>query len=232
MLDKYKRKSERLARSEKSEKRTVERLGRINIGDGLIPPITVLGDLIKFLNQTRTLRGKRIVLILEKMLELEQMTRPIPPEEPMIAAVEWERTDPEKYKLHWEIEKRMAQLGRELSKYRFIPRAEVLMGGGAKGPSVWAAWWKGDVGLNREKHLRMIASEALELILKLTQAGDLTRLRRCIRCHEWLFARIRHQTFCSTKCQQKNYTQSGTWKAHRRAYMRRYYQKNFSGQPK
>ena len=214
------------------DKRRLERLERINIEGGLIPSATLLSDLIKFLNQTKTSRGKRVVLILEKMLELEQMTRPIPPEEPMIAAVEWERTEPEKYKLHWEIEKRRALLERELSRYRFTPRAEVMMGGGGKRPSVWVAWWKGDVGLKWEQHLRMIASEALEVILKLTQAGDLTRLRRCSQCQKWLFARTRHQTFCSTKCQQKNYTQSGTWKAHRRAYMRRYYQKNFSGRQK
>ena len=210
------------------DKRRLERLERVHIGEGLIPPATVLGDLIKFLNQTKTPRGKRIVLILEKMLELERMTQSIPPEEPMIAAVEWERTDAEKYQLHWEIEKRRAQLERELSRYRFTPRAEVLMGGGGKAPSIWGAWWKGDEGLRWENHLRMIPSEALELILKLTQAGDLTRIRRCSECKKWLFARTRHQTFCSTKCQQKNYTQSDTWKAHRAAYMRRYYKRTFS----
>jgi hypothetical protein len=215
-----------------TDKRRLERLERIKIEGGLIPSSTLLGDLIKFLNQTKTLRGKKIVVILEKMLELERMTRPIPPEEPMIAAVEWETTDPEKYELHWEIEKRRALLEKELSRYRFTPRAEVLMGGGGKEPSVWGAWWKGDEGSKWEKHLRMTASDALELILKLTQAGDLTRIRRCSQCKKWLFARTRHQTFCSTRCQQKNYTQSGTWKAHRRAYMRRYYKNNFSGRRK
>src|SRR5204863_303859 len=79
---------------------------------------------------------KKIVTILEMMLEIEEMTRPIAPEEPMIVAVEWEKTDPNKYKLHWEIEKRTALLERELSRYRFSPRAEVAMGGGGKGLSV------------------------------------------------------------------------------------------------
>lgn len=212
------------------DERRLERLARINIEGGLPPSVTLLSDLTKFLNQTKTSRGKNIVVILEKMLELEEMTRPIKPEEPMIgAAVEWERTDPKKYQVHWEIEIRRALLERELSKYRFTPHAEVVMGGGGQGPSEWAVWWKGDLGSRSEEHLRMRASEALELILKLTQVGDLTRLRRCNQCRKWLFARFRHQTFCSTKCQQKNYTQSDAWKAHRRAYMRRYYQKNFSG---
>jgi len=210
------------------DERRLERLARVNIESGLPPSPTLLSDLIKFLNQTKTSQGKKIVMILEKMLELEEMTRPIKPEEPMIAAVEWERTDPQKYEIHWEIEKRRAILERELSRYRFTPHAEVVMGGGGIGLSQWAVWWRGDLDARSEKQLRMRASEALELILKLTQVGDLTRLRRCTLCQKWLFARFRHQTFCSTKCQQKSYTQSDTWKAHRRAYMRRYYQKNFS----
>jgi hypothetical protein len=213
----------------KRDKSRSERLERINIESALVPAYAPLVYLIEFLNQTKTPQGKRIVMIVEKMLELEAMTSPIKPEEPMFgAAVEWERTDPQKYQLHWEIEKRRVLLERELSRYRFTPRAEVVMGGGGKGPSMWIAWWKGDASLKKEGVLKMTASEALVLILKLTQVGDLTRLRRCTHCQKWLFARSRHQTFCSTKCQQKSYTQSDAWKAHRRAYMRRYYRKNFS----
>jgi hypothetical protein len=211
------------------DQRRLERLARINIEGGLVGSLTLLRDLIKFLNGTRTSRGKRIELILEKMLDIEEMARPIKLEEPMIVAVEWERTDPEKYRLHWEIEKRRAMLQRELSKYRFTPHADVAAGGGGQGPSQWAVWWKDDLDSKSNEHLRMRPSEALELILKLTQVGDLTRLRRCAYCQKWLFARFRHQTFCSAKCQQTKYTQSDSWKAHRRAYMRRYYQKNFSG---
>jgi len=206
----------------------LERLARINIEGGLPPSVTLLGDLIKFLNKTKTSSGKKIVEILEKMLELEEMTRPIKPEEPMWAAVEWEKTDPKKYQVHWEIEKRRVSLERELSKYRFTPHAAVAMGGGGKHPSEWSVWWRGNVASEQEKRLRMRASEALELILKLTQLGELTRLRRCTQCKKWLFARFRHQTFCSTECQQRNYTTSDIWRAHRRVYMRRYYHKNFS----
>jgi hypothetical protein len=205
----------------------LDRLTRVHIEGGLPPSVTLLSDLIDFLNKSRIRSGKKIVTILEMMLEMEEMTRPIPQEQSMFAAMERGKTDPIKYAVHCEIQKRKALLERELSRYRFTPRAEVVMGGGGKGPSMWVALWRGDRS-RREKRLRMIAPEALELILKLTQIGDLTRLRRCGQCQKWLFARFRHQTFCSTACQQKNYTQSDTWKAHRRAYMRRYYQKNYS----
>ena len=212
------------------DKSRLERLARTNIEGGLPPTTTLLSDLIEFLNQTGTSRGKRIVMILEKMLELEEMTKPIKPEEPMFTLVEWERTDPKKYQVHWEIDKRRVILEKELSKYRFTPHAGVWMGGGGKSPSQWVVWWKGNLRSEVERDLRMRASEALELILKLTQVGDLSRLRRCTQCKEWLFARFRHQAFCSTKCQQKNYTQSEAWKAHRAAYMRNYYKRNFSRQ--
>jgi hypothetical protein len=199
---------------------TLERLQKINIQGGLLPQVTLLDDLVRLLNETRTAQGKRIVFILEKMLELEEMTRSIKPEEPMIAALEWKRTDPKKFRVHCEIEKRSAMLQRELSKYRFTPHAGVVMGGGGQGPSQWAAWWTGNEGARRERHLRMVPSEAMELILKLTQIGYLTRLRRCKRCNKWLYAKFQHQTFCSRECQQKQFTERPEWKAHRRAYMR------------
>ena len=208
------------------DERRLNRLARIKIEGGLLPSVSLLRDLVQFLNKARTAPGKRIVKILEKMLELEEMTKPIKPEEPMITAIEWKRTA-KKYEMHWDIEVRTAMLERELSKYQFTPHAEVVMGGGGRSPSQWAVWWRGNSKSGLEKGLRMQASEALELILKLTQAGDLNRLRRCPQCQKWLFARFGHQAFCSTKCQQKNYTQSEAWKAHRRAYMRRYYKENF-----
>lgn len=214
---------------DRDDERRLKRLAQTNIAGGLLPSVSLLRDLIKYLNETRTARGRKIVEILEKMLELEEMTRPIKPEEPMIAAVEWERTDPKKYQVHWEIVKRTAILEKQLSNYRFTPRAEVAMGGGGQSPSQWSVWWQSNLTTKPERSLRMQASEALELILKLTQLGELNRLRHCQHCQKWLFARFRHQTFCSTKCQQKTYTQSSEWKAHRRAYMRGYYQKNFSG---
>jgi hypothetical protein len=88
-----------------------------------------------------------------------------------------------------------------------------------------------DLGQRVPKLFRALTAQMSLVVITLAgenpyQVGELTRLRRCSQCQKWLFARFRHQTFCSTKCQQKNYTQSDAWKAHRRAYMRRYYQKN------
>ena len=208
---------------------TLDRLHKISIEGGILPSVSLLDDLVRLLNHARTAAAKRIVSILEKMLELDEMTKPIKPEEAMIAAREWKKTDPAKYELHWEIEKRRAMLERELSRYRFTPNAEVVMGGGGRGPSTWAACWMGEDRARPDKKLRMVPSEALELILKLTQIGYLTRLRRCKRCQKWLYAKFQHQTFCSRQCQQKHYSETEEFKAKRRVYMRDYYHKNLSG---
>ena len=71
----------------------------------------------------------------------------------------------------------------------------------------------------------MLTGMAVEVILDIAKVGYLGRLRRCLQCRKWLYARFRHQNFCSVKCQQKQYTGSEEWKAHRRAYMREYYRR-------
>ena len=117
---------------DRDDERRLKRLAQTNIAGGLLPSVSLLSDLIKYLNETRTAPGREIVEILEKMLELEEMTKPIKPEEPMIAAVEWERTDPKKYQVHWEIVKRTAILEKQLSNYQF--HSSCRSGDGRRGP--------------------------------------------------------------------------------------------------
>jgi hypothetical protein len=206
-----------------------KRLMSAQIADSVLPSVTLFDDLATFLNETRTKSGKRIIQILEQMLELEEITSPI--KGVVWADLSLKKSDPKRFNLLWEIEKKNAYLKRELGRYRFIPCAEVIVGGGGVGASEWGAYWRWS-GKKYEKHLRMTAGEALQVMLKLTQIGYLNRLRHCAHCGKWLYARFRHQSFCSVKCQQKQYAQSEEWKTHRRAYMRRYYQKHFSGKPR
>lgn len=204
----------------------LERLERANISGGLVSSLTQLNDLTKFLNQTKSQRGKKVVQILEQMLELEELAEPID-------GILWvpeglENTDPEKYKLLWNIAVKNLYLNKELAFFQFRPRAEVSVGGSGHA-SQWSTWWGRDSRERRETELRLAPSEAMELILKLTDIGELSRLRRCSHCKQWLYARFRHQNFCSMKCQQKHYTQTDEWRARRRTYMRNYYRNNFSG---
>jgi hypothetical protein len=70
-----------------------------------------------------------------------------------------------------------------------------------------------------------LPSNALTGVVILAQQGTLNRLRECLRCGNWLYARFRDQKVCSTKCQQAYYWSSSEWKAHRRVWMRDYRQK-------
>lgn len=204
--------------------RTLERLQRTNMGGGLPPSVTLLHDLVKFLNATHTERGLEIQRILHQMLEIEGMAK-------SIKGIVWpdmslRKTDPAKFKLLCEIDDKVALLQRELSKFRFAPRAEVAVGGDG-GASEWSTWW-GSLNEKSDERLRMRPSQAIEMILRLTQIGYLTRLKRCANCGKWLYAKFRHQEFCSVACQQKKFTQTDQWKAHRRVYMREYYRRTYS----
>ena len=61
-------------------------------------------------------------------------------------------------------------------------------------------------------------------ILELATHGSLHRLKTCkhIGCEKWFYARVRHQHFCSFKCQQVHFRSSPESKHKRKLYMRTY----------
>jgi len=66
------------------------------------------------------------------------------------------------------------------------------------------------------------AGVALLNMIRLFEQGLIHRVRRCLKCKKWFYARFRHQQFCSTRCQQSHYRSSEEWKAYRREWMRQY----------
>ncbi len=63
---------------------------------------------------------------------------------------------------------------------------------------------------------------AVEAILSLLKDGQLSRLKQCRCCGNWLYSLRTDQWFCSTACRQKNHSQSGEFKEKRKDYMRTY----------
>jgi hypothetical protein len=193
--------------------------------------------LIQYLDDAQTHGADRTVLdILEQMLELDRMDRPLwgeTKEEREITTMvtkagrtvlnpAFKMIAPEKYRQELAITGRTDHINRELSKYRFLPRIWSI---GV--PRPWNVMW--NVVPNTSKKLKfrdgvfeLNDGMALRMILDFAHAGYLNRLRRCLHCRYWLYAKFRHQDFCSTKCQQKHYAISPEWKAKRRDYMRRY----------
>jgi hypothetical protein len=72
-----------------------------------------------------------------------------------------------------------------------------------------------------------VTSEALMvnlLMFELWRLGRVDRIRQCQQCGRWLFARLAHHRFCpATDCARKSHQSKPSFKARRRAYMRRYY---------
>ena len=71
-----------------------------------------------------------------------------------------------------------------------------------------------------ERETGMNASKAIRCLIHLAEEGSMDRMRRCKRCRKWLYAKFRHQQFCSAKCQESHYKNSDAWRAHRRESMR------------
>jgi len=69
-------------------------------------------------------------------------------------------------------------------------------------------------------------TRAVLQIMLLGREGLLSRVRRCLKCRRWFFARFRHQNFCGTPCQQKFYRDNPEWREGRRKYMQKYRQLN------
>lgn len=221
-----------------------------SIGTAMVPD-ALLAGVVEYLNEGNAQRErKRIIGILERMLELEKIEEPVwgetkeendfssgPNARPFMVTRGGvcvvnpllKRISPEKYQRQLEFEQRKSSLNRELARYRFLPYVWPQPAG------QWVVVWRIQSRAPR-KHkvhpgvIQLDDGSALQTILDLARARYLNRLRRCAHCRRWLYAKFRHQNFCSTKCQQRHYTQSEEWKAHRREYMRRYYQEALKSQ--
>ncbi|HEY3974529.1 MAG TPA: hypothetical protein VGM18_16110 [Candidatus Sulfotelmatobacter sp.] len=76
-----------------------------------------------------------------------------------------------------------------------------------------------------------IESVAIHNAIELAKLGLLERIVPC-RCGRWFYAKFKHQRFCGIACRKKDHESSETFRAARRAYMRRYYQLKVSGKVK
>ena len=210
------------------------RAKKLDIRKGGIGTVLVwqaqLHDLVSYLNRSEKPGVKRVLDILALMHELESIEPPVFSERiegPMMVEIAGrfepnpllKKIAPEKYHLQLRIDRIQGSINRKLARYRFWPSAFLFHG------SPWTVTWS---PLKAGTGCQMGEMQALEVILNLARSGYLNRMRRCVCCHNWLYAQFRHQTFCSLKCQQKQYTQTEEFKAKRRGYMRRYYQQNFA----
>jgi len=171
-----------------------------------------LKGLLYYLNVGTSREQRRVIGILEQML--------------LLSGVEQHPTNRQsKGQLKSDVVNLANTLNQQLARYRFTPRVHYS---GARNLAIaWDRDW-------RKQYRALITpaqlyeTQAIDYILGLVRSRRIHLLRRCTQCREWLFARSRNQKFCSFKCQQKDYTQSESWKSHRREYMREYYKANYA----
>jgi hypothetical protein len=126
---------------------------------------------------------------------------------------------PQKFWQQAEIETRRAFIDRELARQSFIPRVWRSSLG-----QWYVRWDTKSKGWRRVRRTAgntfvMTKGGAIQTILTIATAGQ---LRQCERCSRWMYVNFKHQHFCSTKCQQRDYADSPRWRKKRREYMRKY----------
>lgn len=116
------------------------------------------------------------------------------------------------------------RISKELRRHKVFPRLARLFEDGK-----WGVEWRSN---NRKEWMHSsqadlretpkTATDAVVEVLEAAKEGYIARIRQCRRCGEWFAAGLKTQVYCSRECQRRHYWSSSNWKAHRRAYMRRY----------
>lgn len=190
---------------------------RLDLSEGSIQTYFVsdaeLAGLAKYLNEADNNQpGRRVLELLNEMLELDKRAQ---------TAWSQDLEKPVNQKLRLEMANLQNAIKRKLGRYTFRPVASPVSGGR------WLLLWRSPSSESKPTKLQrgimhLDDRTAVQLILDFARAGELSRLRRCLRCKKWLYAKVKHQDFCSTSCQQKHYAHSDEWRAKRRDYMRDY----------
>jgi hypothetical protein len=116
-------------------------------------------------------------------------------------------------------QQQVASINRRLSRYRLYP--EVWFGA-LDNPSSWQVSWRPSRQQRGPSQVVDSESAAVGLLLNLARQGVVHRVRECLNCGRWFFARFEHSKFCQRKCQLKHYQSDPKWKTHRREWMRGY----------
>jgi hypothetical protein len=204
------------------------KFGKGNISRTLDVGRYFIDQMLDFLNGKAMPARDRLLWIVNEMKELataptftEKIRGPV-----MIGSElnpELAEVAPEKYARFRELLSRAGRLNEELARYRFTP---VIQGfGEAPFTVAWHRDWRNEIDHMKPPD-RLWEGQNLELILNIARAGQLWRLRFCRQCQKWMFAMRSSQQFCSFKCQQKHYSQTDSFKANRRQYMKKRYQED------
>lgn len=125
------------------------------------------------------------------------------------------------------------RINARLARYRLFPQFSARSGSGtASGPLIYTRWLSRRVHEWDEVDETLTEGDAIRSMVTLAKEGRIQRVRQCLQCGKWFYARFGHQAYCATKCQQKRYKSDPKWKERRRKYMREYRVLKASGRVK
>jgi hypothetical protein len=113
-----------------------------------------------------------------------------------------------------------------LLRYRLTPHIEPNLGQGG----VYVIWTATKSSMGAVVPIPAFGTEhpqramdepgAIQRMLALSRSGYLDRVRTCVACEQWFYARFSHAKFCSQACQQRYFRSSEEFKEHKKRYMR------------
>jgi hypothetical protein len=114
----------------------------------------------------------------------------------------------------------IARISMELKRHKSFPELDHFRNG------TWRVnWLWNEKKSSRRVALRerpVTATDAALEIVRAAEFGYLEAIRQCRRCGKWFLAGLKTQVYCLRECQRQAYWSDPRWKAHRRAYMRKY----------
>lgn len=119
------------------------------------------------------------------------------------------------------------RLNELLLRYRLTPSISPRLGEGG----VYVRWnaTKSSAGAvvpiegfaaNEPPEPAMDEPGAIQKMLALSRNSYLDRVRTCVACEQWFYAKFSHAKFCSRACQQRHFRTSEEFKEHKKRYMR------------
>ncbi len=130
---------------------------------------------------------------------------------------------PNKLRRQREVRRLLRPVEKALTAYVFHPRLSCVLFGRPR-------WWfdlagdrvTGEFSIPLPYERRFYEADAVFAVLRVASSGFLTRVKQCLTCDNWLYAKPAHQKFCQKKCQLKHFSVSPHQKSKRATYMRQY----------
>lgn len=183
---------------------------------------------VSWLNATRKSSGNlRIIRLLNTANKLESLTHS--KQLPSLHLLTWRPSGTKKQMVNLKKTRRLAHsLRTQLSRYEVSPEISPVRRDG------WHLRWKPvtktaqvpiTLSMRGDTETYLFGEEDVVLrILELSKQGNLRRIQECeySTCRKWFYARVRHQHYCSFKCQQAHFSKSPESKNKRKLYMRVY----------